>query len=70
MDENNAGLIDCDDKPFRIEKAKGTLEEELKNAYCHKCTSPELKITKIIRIECRKCGRRRLMTSKLDESKR
>ncbi|MCX8175481.1 MAG: hypothetical protein N3E51_04725 [Candidatus Micrarchaeota archaeon] len=70
MAEENAGIIDCDDKPVRIERAKGKLEDELKNAYCHKCLSPELKITRIIQIECRKCGRRRLITSRLDESKR
>ena len=55
---------------MRIERTKGKLEDELKDAYCHKCLSPELKITKIIQIECRKCGRKRLITSRLDESKR
>lgn len=52
------------------EKAEGTLEKELENAYCNRCASPELKITRIIKIECRKCGRKRLITSRLDESKR
>jgi len=70
MAEENAGIIDCDDKPVNIERIKGKLEDELKSAYCHKCLSPELKITKIIQIECRKCGRKRLITSRLDESKR
>jgi len=69
-DDDNNWLIDCDEKPVKVEKVKGTLEQELKNAYCHKCSSPELKITKIIQIECRKCGRKRLITSRLDESKR
>ena len=70
MEDENNWLIDCDDKPVKVERVKGTLEQELKNAYCHKCASPELKITKIIQIECRKCGRKRLITSRLDESKR
>ena len=54
MNGGKGGIIECDDKPVRVEKAKGTLEEELKNAYCHKCALPELKITKIIQIECRR----------------
>ena len=69
MAEENSGIIECDDKPVRIKRVKGTLEEELKRAYCHKCTSPDLKITRIIEIECRKCGRKRLITARLDESK-
>jgi len=63
-------LVECDDKPIRFDRVKGTLEEELKRSYCHKCASPELKVTRIIEIECRKCGRKRLITSRLDESKR
>ena len=70
MANEKGGIIECDDKPVKVEKAKGALEDELKNAYCYKCASPELKITKIIQIECRKCGRKRLITSRLDESKR
>jgi len=64
------GIIDCDDKPVKVERAKRGLEEELKDAYCHQCLSPELKITKIIQIECRVCGRKRLITTRVDESKR
>jgi len=70
MTDENAGMIECDDKPVKVEKKKGKLEDSLKDAYCYKCASPELKITKIIQIECRKCGRKRLITSRLDESKR
>jgi Zn finger protein HypA/HybF involved in hydrogenase expression len=67
-----ARMIECDDAPVNVEKAKGKqrLELELRDAYCYKCASPELKITRIIQIECRKCGRKRLITSRLDESKR
>ena len=70
MNEKNEGIIDCDDKPVNIKRITGKMEDELKSAYCHKFLSPELKITKIIKIECRKCGRKRLITSRLDESKR
>ena len=71
MDDDKGGIIECDDKPVSVRpKNKRVLEEELKDAYCYKCASPELKITKIIRIECRKCGRKRLITSRLDDSKR
>ena len=69
MADENGVIIECDDKPVKVERVKGTLEDELKRAYCHKCASPDLKITKIIQIECRKCGRKRLITSRLDESK-
>ena len=70
MANEKGGIIECDDKPVKVEKVKGSLEDELKNAYCYNCASPELKITKIIQIECRKCGRKRLITSRLDESKK
>ncbi len=64
-------ILECDDKPVDVRQiGKYSLEEELKHAYCAKCSSPNLKITKIIQIECRKCGRKRLITSRLDESKR
>ena len=71
MADDNSGIIECDDKPVRVtSKDKRKIEETLKDAYCYKCASPELKITKIIQIECRKCGRKRLITTRLDESKR
>ncbi|MEM4348115.1 MAG: hypothetical protein QXN37_00940 [Candidatus Anstonellaceae archaeon] len=71
MKATQAHLIDCDDKPYGAEKlTKTNLEEELEHAYCHKCLSPELKITKIIQIECKNCGRKRLMTIKSVKSKR
>ena len=64
-------ILECDDKPVNVRQLGNfSLEESLKRAYCAKCSSPELKITKIIQIECRKCGRKRLITSRLDESKR
>ncbi|MCX8198047.1 MAG: hypothetical protein N3F07_02530 [Candidatus Micrarchaeota archaeon] len=67
---DNPTIIDCDEKPVEVHGKKKKLEDELKDAYCHKCLSPELRITKIIQIECRNCGRKRLMTVRLDESKR
>jgi len=72
MADENGGLIECDDKPVNVDRAKGRkrLELELKDAYCYKCASPELKITRIVQIECRKCGRKRMITTRLDESKR
>ena len=64
-------ILECDEKPVDVRQLeKRSLEEELKRAYCAKCASPNLKITKIIQIECRKCGRKRLITARLDESKR
>ena len=64
-------ILECDDKPVRIQALKEiSMEDKLANAYCAKCASPDLKITKTIQIECRKCGRKRLITSRLDESKR
>jgi len=64
-------ILECDDKPVDVRQLeKHALEEELTRAYCAKCASPNLKITKIIQIECRKCGRKRLITARLDESKR
>ncbi|MCX8179737.1 MAG: hypothetical protein N3E38_03345 [Candidatus Aenigmarchaeota archaeon] len=68
---DNASIIDCDEKPVEVKKTrKASLEEELKSAYCHKCLSPELKIIKIIKIECQNCGRKRLITEKIGRSKR
>jgi len=68
---NQMSILECDDKPIRIQTSgEVTLEDKLVNAYCAKCASPDLKITKIIQIECRKCGRKRLITARLDESKR
>jgi len=68
---SQARLIECDDKPVNVRlMKKRRLEEGLRDAYCYKCASPELKITKTIQIECRKCGRKRLITTRLDESKR
>jgi RNase P subunit RPR2 len=64
-------ILACDVKPVNVNtKDRRTLEDELKHAYCAKCISPDLKITKIIQIECRKCGRKRMITSRLDESKK
>ena len=68
---SQARLIECDDKPTSTGLIKKhRLEEGLRDAYCYKCASPELKITKTIQIECRKCGRKRLITTRLDERKR
>ncbi len=68
---NQMSILECDDKPVRIQAfGKVSLEDKLVNAYCAKCASPDLKITKIIQIECRKCGRKRLITVRMDESKR
>ncbi|MCX6772323.1 MAG: hypothetical protein NTV88_00960 [Candidatus Micrarchaeota archaeon] len=66
-----ARIVECDDKPMEVHVCENRgLEDELKHAYCAKCTSPNLKITKIIQIECRQCGRKRLITTRMDESKR
>ena len=66
-----ARILECDDKPVDVHlQEKRELEDELQHSYCAKCASPDMKITKIYKIECRKCGRKRLITVRLDESKK
>ena len=48
-----------------MKNAKDGLEEELKREYCTFCQSEDLKITRIIKVECRKCGKTRLITSRI-----
>ena len=44
---------------------KDKLEESLKNSYCNFCQSQDIKITQIIKVECRNCGKTRLITTKV-----
>ncbi len=53
-----------------MSKKKDDIESELLKSYCNSCQSHDLKITKVIKVQCRGCGRKRLITSRLDESKR
>ena len=64
-------ILQCDDKPVRVQLyGQVSLEEKLANAYCALCASTDLKMIKTIQIECRKCGRKRMITMRLDKSKR
>ena len=46
-------------------KKNDELERELAQSYCNFCQSHDLKITKAIKVQCRKCGKTRLVTTKL-----
>ena len=48
-----------------MSKKKDELEWELARSYCNFCQSHDLKITKVIKIQCRGCGKTRLVTTKL-----
>jgi|GEM_PF-5599657 len=41
------------------------LEDELSHAYCNFCQSHELRITKVVKVECKQCGKTRLITGKI-----
>ena len=41
------------------------LESELERSYCNICQSTDIKITRVIKVECRKCGKTRLITARL-----
>ena len=43
----------------------GTFEKELKRSYCTCCENHDLKIILTTRLECKKCGRNRLITKSL-----
>ncbi len=44
---------------------KPELLDELKRSYCNFCQSQDIMITQIIKIECKKCGKTRLITTKV-----
>jgi len=48
-----------------MKKKDNETEEELKKAYCNFCQSHDVKVTKIIKVQCRGCGKTRLITSKI-----
>lgn len=48
-----------------MSKKKDDIEGELSRSYCNFCQSHDLKITKIIKVQCRGCGKTRLITTKI-----
>ena len=41
------------------------IEQELMRCYCNFCQSQDVRITKVYRITCRKCGKTRLVTARI-----
>ena len=49
-------------------KSEDEFLAELKRAYCNFCQNPDLRITQTIKIECKKCGKTRIIQRNLNET--